>query len=301
MVYICIILFIICFLLAALCFSFWSTINAAIKQMGEIEEHPERNRQLKALATNHKMEQLLTRINYIYQARQQERIAYQRRETQIRCEIENVSHDLRTPLTSIIGYVDLIRDAQTKQTEREDYLQIIKKRAKVLQGFINDFYELSRIEAGDYPFVLDRIQVQNILSEVAVAYYNEFNKSEIQVEVDLEDKPCFIIADRIQLNRILNNLVQNAIKYSQNQFIIKQFILDGKCMIQFRNDTGKMKEDEIKYIFDRFYTGDSSRNSKSTGLGLTISKLLVERMLGSIEARLDGDFFVVELCWKVLE
>jgi len=299
MAYICIALFIISFLLAVRLYFIRRAISSARKQMEEIEEHPERNRQLKAVAVNHEMERLLTKINDIYQARQQERIVYQRRETQIRREIENISHDLRTPLTSIIGYVDLIQDVQTKETEREDYLQIIKKRAKILQGFIHDFYELSRIEADDYPFVLDIINVQNILSEVAVAYYNEFSKKKIQVEVDLDEKQCFIIADKIQLNRILNNLIQNVLKYSHSQFAIKQYILNGKCIIQFRNDKGEMKEDELKYIFDRFYTGDSSRSSKSTGLGLTISKLLVERMKGSIEARLDGDFFVIELCWKV--
>ena len=267
--------------------------------MEEIEKHPERNRQLKAFTTNRAMEKLLDKINDIYQAMQQERITYQKIETQIRREIRYISHDLRTPLTSIIGYVDLVQDAQTKETDRENYLQIIKKRARILQGFIQDFYELSRIEADDYPFVLDLIHVQNILSEVAVAYYNEFNKKKIQVEVDLDEKPCFIIADKIQLNRILNNLIQNALKFSQSQFIIKQYTLNGKCIIHFSNDKSQMKEDELKYIFERFYTGDLSRNNKSTGLGLTISKLLVERMKGSIEARLDGDFFVIELCWKV--
>jgi len=264
--------------------------------MEEIEEHPERNRQIKIFTTNHHMEQLLTKINYIYQARQQERIKYQRREIQIRIEIENISHDLRTPLTSIIGYVDLIQDTQTK---RDEYLQIIKKRAKVLQSFIQNFYELSRIEGDNYPLALEVINVQNIISEVVVAYYNEFAEKKIQVEIELDEKPCLIIADKLQLNRILNNLIQNAIKYSQSQFIIKQYILNGKCIIWFQNERNQMKEDELKYIFERFYTGDLTRNNRSTGLGLTISKILVEKMKGSIEAKFDGEFFVIELCWKV--
>jgi hypothetical protein len=298
MTYICIGLIIIYFMLAALFFSLRRSISSTRKQMEEIEEHPERNRQLKALASNYEMELLLAKINEIYQARQQERITYQRRETQIRREIENISHDLRTPLASIIGYVDLIEDSQTKDAERKEFLKIIKMRARVLQGFIHDFYELSRMEADEYPFVLDVVHVQSILSEVAVTYYNEFEKKCIQVAVELEEKPGFIIADKIQLNRILNNLVQNALKYSQRQFTIKQFIRNGKCIIQFFNDRGQMKEDQLKFIFDRFYTGDLSRNNKSTGLGLTISKLLVERMNGSIGARIDGDFFVIELSWK---
>ncbi len=299
MIYICIVLFIISFILAVCYLSLRRALSSTRKQMEEIEEHPETNRQIKAFTTNHEMEKLLSKINYVYQARQQERIAYQRKETQIRREIENISHDLRTPLTSIIGYVDLIQDAKTKETERQDYLRVIKKRAKVLQSFIQNFYELSRIEGDNYPLILEVINVQSILSEVAVAYYNEFANKEIQVAVELEEKSCFIIADKIQLNRVFNNLIQNALKYSQSQFVIKQYIQNGKCIIRFQNEKNLMKEDELNHIFERFYTCDLSRNNnKSTGLGLTISKILVEKMKGSIEARLDGDFFVIELCWK---
>jgi signal transduction histidine kinase len=266
--------------------------------MDAIEKQPQSNRQLKALTANRNVELLLKRINDIYQARQQERIIYQRRETQIRREIENISHDLRTPLTSIMGYVDLMKDKQTQESEKAEFLEIIQKRARVLQGFIQDFYELSMIEADDYPIKLDAVQIQNSLSEVVVAYYHEFEKRLIQVEVNLEEKPCYIIADKIQLNRILNNLVQNALKYTKNSFILKQFNLNGDCILQFQNDKNQMNESELKLIFDRFYTGDLSRSNQSTGLGLTIVRILTEKMNGHIEARLEGDLFMIELRFK---
>lgn len=298
MLYLSIGLVLVIVLLAAHLFILRHMINETVKQMTEIEEHPERNRQLKMISTNRRIENLLKKINDIYMARQQERIVYQRRETQIRREIENISHDLRTPLTSIIGYVDLIKDEQTKDTEREEYLLIIQKRARVLQGFIQDFYELSRMEGEDYPLLLDVVQVQNSLSEVVVAYYQEFEKKQIHVEIDLEEKPCSIIVDQIQFNRILNNLIQNAIKFTGIQFSIKQFTLEGECIIQFQNDRNQTKETELKLIFDRFYTGDSTRNNQSTGLGLTIAKILVEKMKGSISASLEGDLFTIELRFK---
>jgi len=191
-----------------------------------------------------------------------------------------------------------MQDEQTKPAEREEYLQIIQKRARVLQGFIQDFYELSRIEGENYPLLFDLIQVQNTLSEVVVAYYHEFEKMHITVEVILEEKQCSIIVDKIQFNRILNNLVQNALKYSKSHFVLKQYILDGECIIQFQNDKDLGTQDDLKNIFDRFYTGDLSRNNQSTGLGLTISKILTEKMKGSIEAILDEKLFVIELRWK---
>ncbi|MBB2183738.1 HAMP domain-containing histidine kinase [Lachnospiraceae bacterium MD1] len=294
MVYAIIGMFIVIFVLVTFRIRQKYTIRSAIAQMEEIEQHPEKNNQLKALSSDRDLEHLFTRINLIYKARQQERIVYQRRETQIRREIENISHDLRTPLTSIIGYIDLIRSSDN-QAEKDEYMDIIQQRAKVLQGFIQDFYELSRIETDDYPLLFDTISVQNALSEAAVAYYNEFEKREISVQLEMDEKHCYIVADQIQLNRIFNNLIQNALKYAANSFRIKQYCDHKECVIRFMNEKGNMTEKELSFIFERFYTGDISRNNNSTGLGLTITKILTEKMKGRIDARLEGEWFVIEL------
>ena len=245
------------------------------------------------------VEQLFYRINVIYKKRQEERIAYQRREEQIRREIENISHDLRTPLTSIIGYVDLMQDAETTQEEKKEYLEIIGNRARVLQGFIQDFYELSRIEADDYPLLHELVEIQPILKEVVVAHYQEFVKKDIHVEIQIEDKPVGIIGDKIQFNRIINNLVQNSLKYADNFFCISQYTKCGVCVIELRNDKNLLNEEDINYIFDRFYTGDITRNSQSTGLGLSIAKVLTEKLKGTIEAKVEGDQFIIILRWKI--
>lgn len=287
---------IIIILVLKICF-LYRALKKSAQQMDEIEKNPQSNRQLKNLSTNCRIEEVLNKINLIYQARQKERIIYQRRETQIRQEIENISHDLRTPLTSIMGYVELLQDKETKEEEKEEYLRIISKRARVLQAFIQDFYEISRMEAEDYPLLLDKVPVQNMVGEAAVSYYHEFEIKNIQVTIDLEERPCYIIADKIQFNRILNNLIQNALKYARKQFIIKQYTKNGKCILQFYNDKSDMKEDELKLVFDRFYTGDQTRSNGSTGLGLTITRILVEKMKGSIDARFEEDMFVIELQW----
>lgn len=297
--YVIIGLIVIIIILAAQLFLLKGGIRDAAEQMDEIEEHPERNRQLKALTSNHDLQELLKRINYIYQARQKERIVYQRRETQIRQEIENISHDLRTPLTSIMGYVDLISDGETSKEEREEFLKIISKRARVLQGFIQDFYEISRIEADDYPMLPEALPVQSIIRETIVAYYHEFNRKNIQVSVELEDKNSIILADKILFNRIINNLIQNALKYAVSKFSVRQFVTEKRCILQFINDRGEMTDQELSLIFNRFYTGDASRSNSGTGLGLTITKLLVEKMKGSIDARFEDDLFIIELQWTI--
>lgn len=299
MQYVCIVLGLLVLLLALRLYVLRRSLSAAARIMTEIEGAPDQNRQLKSESTDHRLEQLLSRINLLYSARQRERINYQRRELQIRQEIENISHDLRTPLTSILGYVDLIEDEDTSQAEQAEYLSIIRRRARILQGFISDFYEISRIEADDYPLSLTSIPVQSSLKEVAVAYYLEFEKRKITVDIQLSEKPCFIIADKLQFERILNNLVQNALKYAGHYFTIKQTLTRDCCCIQFINDNTNLSEEESIRIFERFYTRDQSRANQSSGLGLTITKLLTEKMKGSIEAKVRQDQFIIELNWPI--
>lgn len=297
MAYLCIALLLTVILLAVKLYTIIYAVKASLKQMDEIEKYPERNRQVKAFTSNHLLEALLQKINEIYSARQLERIVFQRRETQIRREIENISHDLRTPLTSILGYMELLQDEETSEAEKKEYLSTINKRARILQGFIQEFYEVSRIEGDDYPLLLAAVPVQSMVRETAATFYYEFEKRDIHVSIELEDRQSVIIADKIQFSRILNNLVQNALKYANNQFIIRQSTVEGRCLLQFMNDKGNIKEEELKLIFDRFYTGDQSRTSQSTGLGLAITKLLVEKMKGSIDAKFEGEMFVITLQW----
>jgi len=299
MAYLCMGLIIIVLALSAYLFFLHLALVNTVKQMEDIELNPERNRQLKAITANPWLEKLLRSINRIYQARQKERIVYQRSENRIRREIENISHDLRTPLTSILGYLDLIEDGATEE-EKQEYLSIIRKRARVLQGFIQDFYEISRIEGENYPIQMERIIVQGMLKDAAVAYYHEFEKKRLDVTIELEENPVAILVDKIQFNRILNNLLQNTLKYAEKKFVLKQFQEAGCLVIQFRNDKTRISEEELGHIFERFYTGDQSRTNLSTGLGLTITKLLVDQMKGAIEARFEEDMFVIELRWSLM-
>lgn len=299
MIYVIIMLVFICIYFAIRFLYLNRAIQNTMRQMEQKEEEKDSNRKLKAISPHKNMEALLVKINKLYEYRQQERILYQRRENRIRQEIENVSHDLRTPLTSIIGYVELIQEPNTSEDEKKEYLFIISKRAKVLQGFIEEFYELSRVEGEDYPVVYENIPVKTFLKEVLVSYYQQFERKQIRVEIQLDERSCNIIADKTQFNRVVNNLIQNALKYTESFFILKQYSTKEEGIILFQNDSTELKEEDMKYIFDRFYTGDENRKGQSTGLGLTIAKILVENMKGRINATLKDNIFTVELRWKI--
>ena len=173
MVYVCLGLSLFLVFLLFKLFFLRKTIAKTIEQMKEMELQPEKNRKLKAITADNQFQRLLSVINKVYLARQEERIGYQRKETKIRNDIENISHDLRTPLTSVLGYLELMEDSNSEE-ERQEYLGIVRKRARLLQSFIQDFYELSIAEGDKYPLVLENIEVQSILKECMVAYYHEF-------------------------------------------------------------------------------------------------------------------------------
>ncbi len=298
MLYLCLGLIIVVTLLSLYLLFLRKAIAETIAQMEEIGQRPERNRQLKAITVDTGFQKLLSGINRIYLARQEERIIYQRNEAKIRKEIENISHDLRTPLTSMLGYLELMEDSDSEE-ERQEFLEVVRKRARLLQGFIQNFYELSIVEGDNYPILLENVEVQGMLKDSMVAYFHEFERRKLGVSIELEDKPAFIIVDKIQFNRILSNLIQNVLKYAKEKFILKQYCSQGYCVVQFKNDRSNITEEELKVIFERFYTGDQSRSNQSTGLGLTITKLLVEKMKGQIEARLEDGLFIIELRWRV--
>ena len=297
MLYVCLGLMILVVLLLLYLLFLRRAISETIAQMEEIERQPENNRQLKAITADTRFQRLLSGINKIYLARQEERIIYQHKETKIRKDIENISHDLRTPLTSVLGYLELMEDSNSKE-EQQEFLGIIRKRAKLLQSFIQDFYEMSIVEGDNYPILLENVEVQSMLKDSMVAYFHEFEKKHLGVSIELEDRPAFIIVDRIQFSRIINNLISNVLKYAREKFILKQYISQGYCVIQFKNDRSNITEEDLKVIFERFYTGDQSRSNQSTGLGLTITKLLVEKMMGQIEARFEEEFFIIEIRWR---
>ncbi len=298
MLYVCLGLLLFVVLLLLKLYFLRKAISETIAQMKEIELQPENNRKLKAITADRQFQKLLSCMNKVYLARQDERIKYQHKENKIHSDIENISHDLRTPLTSVLGYLELMEESNSEE-ERQEFLDIIRKRARLLQSFIQDFYEMSIVEGDNYPIMLENVEVQSILKECMVAYFNEFEKRHLGVSIELEDRPAYIIADRMLFNRIINNLLSNVLKYATEKFALKQYVSQGYCVIQFKNDRRNITDQDLKVIFERFYTGDQSRSSQSTGLGLTITKLLVERLQGTIEARFEGEFFIIEIRWKV--
>lgn len=295
MVYAVIVLAVVCAALAALYIKHILAIRDITKQMEDIEKKNIRKCTLHAPIVDKDMDRLVARINDIYRDRDYERAVYLKKDSDIRKEIENISHDLRTPLTSIIGYVGLLQDMDNMTEEEKKYLGIIRNRAKVLQEFIEDFYELSRIGSNNVAMEPERINLQALISETAIAYYQQFSEKNIDVDIRLEDEPVCIIADKSMVNRIVNNIIQNALKYTQKTFNIDMVPKGDRHLITFKNDALGITKENVEHVFERFYIADKTRGSQSTGLGLTIAKALSDKIGAKLSAHMDDDEFVIEL------
>lgn len=238
-------------------------------------------------------EKFLVILNQHILKTQQERIYFQKKEQSIRTEISNVSHDLRTPLTSIVGYLELIKNMDISEAEKEEYLNVVRKRSKNLQSLIEQFYDLSRLNDKSYTIQIETIDFHKILCDYILDYYATFESKGIEVMMDIEDKPLFAKGDVNAVGRILNNLIGNALKYSGEKLFVSLQKQNEKVVITFKNLAYPLTEDDVKHLFDRFYMKDSARNSKSSGLGLTIAKLLTQALGGSMEAQIQGEWLEI--------
>lgn len=257
------------------------------------------NRNIHMPTPNKSFEAYLLVLNQFIEKTQEERILNEKREGNIRKEISYISHDLRTPLTSILGYLELIKSTDLSEDERHEYLEVVTKRSNNLQCLIEQFYDYSRLNDKSYRINVNSVDIHRLLSDHLLNYYSDFENKGIKVEIDMEDKPLIIKGNVNAISRILSNLTENAIKYSKDTLRISLKKGNEKVAIKFKNLAYPLTEEDVKYLFDRFYMKDVARNSSSSGLGLTIAKLLAEELGGSMDAQIYGDWLEIRVMFLI--
>lgn len=267
---------------AILYFSLRHGIRNAGKQFKTLKDMADTNLRIHQSVPNKDLENFLLDLNMELDEKQKLRIRYEAKEHKLRQEIANISHDLRTPLTSIIGYLELMDDPDTTPVEQKLYIEIVRKRSKVLQSLITSFYDLSLIDSKDYKLSPKPLNIFEVICEVVLAFYEDFEKKKIEVQMDLEENIPLLNLDRNALVRIFTNLTQNALKYSKSCVSVHLKLSDSNVGIIFSNDTDLISTDEAPRVFDRTYVSDRARSHTNTGLGLNIAKALAEKSGGTM-------------------
>ena len=280
---------------AALYFLLRHSIRQATRALREIDEEADTNRQLLLHSPDGELELLLLEVNALLGKRQKERIGYEHKEQEFRRQIANISHDLRTPLTSVLGYTELLEDASATAQEKEEYREIISRRARVLQTMVASFYDLSRLEAGEYPLHPEPVSLYDILCDLLAAYYPNFIDRGFAVEVSLDKNLPRVSLDKNALTRILTNLLQNALKHGEGTLAVTLAGEEAAAIVRLRNHAPGMTQKDAAHVFERFYTADQTRTGQNTGLGLTRAHQFAQEMGCRLTSLLIEEDFQIEL------
>lgn len=240
---------------------------------------------------------LIDSINILIVEHHRQKKEYEETRQNFKSMVTTISHDFRTPLTSISGYVQiLLDDDEVSYENRQKYLKIIESRAISLSSLIEDFYTVSSIDSLDYPYNLTTISLSEILRAQIAAYYVELEKRYSTIEVDIVESPCYMISDRTSLQRIFSNLIKNALSYGIDKIRISIKEDENSYKIEFSNSLYENADKNIAdKIFERNYSVNWASSSKSTGLGLSIAKSMTEKMGGSIGAEVIDDMLVFSI------
>lgn len=197
--------------------------------------------------------------------------------------IRNISHDLRTPLTSSLGYVSLMLESDMTEQEKIKNLKIVEERLKRLSELIDSFFEFSKILSNDQIIELDEINLVAVVEKAISNHYEDFSKDNRMIDFKTNKRKIKIKSNEVMLIRVFDNLIRNAYKHSNGNLDIEINQTDEKVKIKFINDL-LYKDLDVDRIFDEFYTVDISRTKGNTGLGLAIAKEFVEQLKGKIKA-----------------
>ena len=207
--------------------------------------------------------------------------------------ITNVSHDLKTPLTSIITYVDLLSKCDIDDPRALEYIAVLDEKGSKLKRLIDDLIEASKVTSGNVTVSLTPINLSELCLQSTVEAQSDFEKAGLELVVKQGAKPIVVVADGTKVNRVVENLLSNARKYSAmgSRVYVDVYEQDGRGIFEIKNISAQPLDITPQELTERFVRGDKSRNQEGNGLGLSIAKELCSLQQGNLELIIDGDLF----------
>ncbi|WP_373897479.1 sensor histidine kinase [Haloimpatiens sp. FM7315] len=288
---------IIIILVVSLSISVFSNIYYALNikniknQLKEIMNKEDTNQLLTVMTSQRNILELVNTLNNMIKNIRVSEIEIRRINQSFRQSIINISHDLRTPLTTAGGYLQMLQSGVSKEEEKE-YLSIISERQNMVKVLLEQLFEYVRIESGEIVYEKEPIEAKKIFIDTLAMYYDDFNKKGEEPRIEVPEKPCMVIGDEKGIKRIFSNILYNSIIHGKGGYSFKIYESKG-YVFTFSNVSEEMTSEDLNNIFHRFYTKDNWRNKKTTGLGLSIAKEITRRMGGEIKAQYNKDIFTI--------
>ena len=227
-------------------------------------------------------------------------VKHMRQDEALRETIANISHDIRTPLTSLDGYFQLLTSEELPQEKKTQYAEIIRSRIMSLNDMLDELFTYAKLQDPNYELELSPMDMTAATADIVLSFYDEIRKSGNEPKIELPEEPVMISAEKSSYTRIVQNLVRNALIHGKN-LSVRLAVDSGQAVLECSDElVNKDEPVDASRVFERFYKADKARGTKGSGLGLAISKELTEKMGGKIEAQCEDGVFTIRLKFDVL-
>jgi len=276
-------------------------INDLLKQLEFLMQHESRM-QLTTSFSNKSILKITTLINSQMKDMADLRIHLKKEKVTSEDTIAGLSHDIRTPLTSLDGYLQLLKNTDDP-VKQQSYLAIMQERVESLRKILDELFIYAKLQQADYQLELETININETLTQNIFMFYEDFKRHNIEPEISFEKENVMIQANANALERVLQNVLRNVLLHGAGDLKISLNLIkagedeeyESKLSLSFSN---RMRPDSMlctEQVFDKFYKGDSSRQNSSTGLGLAIAKNLTEKMNGKLYVEAEDNIFVLQI------
>ena len=242
---------------------------------------------------------LSDRLNDLLELRRKEKQYYQEKETLIADTYTNLSHDIRTPLTSLDGYFQLMEACENVEEQRR-YLNIIHERIHSLNEMLEELFMFTKLKNESYRLELTSCCINRILKETVFSYYDDWVRREIQPDIQITEEQLYIDGNKQGLSRIIQNVIKNGLDHGEKKIRIVLKREQNRAVLRISNQVIASEQIDIEHVFDRFYKADAARSKTSTGLGYSIAREFVRRMNGEIGAKIEENEFIVEMSFPII-
>ena len=242
---------------------------------------------------------LSDRLNDLLELRRKEKQYYQEKETLIADTYTNLSHDIRTPLTYLDGYFQLMEACENVEEQRR-YLNIIHERIHSLNEMLEELFMFTKLKNESYRLELTSCCINRILKETVFSYYDDWVRREIQPDIQITEEQLYIDGNKQGLSRIIQNVIKNGLDHGEKKIRIVLKREQNRAVLRISNQVIASEQIDIEHVFDRFYKADAARSKTSTGLGLSIAREFVRRMNGEIGAKIEENEFIVEMSFPII-
>ncbi len=287
-VLVCIILFLIWFIM-----KYQRQIKDICRQLWFLKDH-DSNMMISSEIRFGGVGYLADTLNEIVELRKWEQKKYLDKEKSISDIYTNLSHDIRTPLTSLDGYFQLLKESEITE-EQQHYILVIQERISSLKDMLEELFTFTKLQNDDYVLELSTCSLNRILKDTLFSYYDIWKENDIEQKFEITEEPLMIEGNPQALGRTIRNIIKNGFEHGEKQFEVHLERKEQRAVLSLKNMVSEPDKIDISRIFERFYKADEARSDSSTGLGLSIAKEFVLRMKGEIRAELDENWFSVNI------